>query len=662
MATAIPPKAPTTIFSRLFGRSRNGAGEELVGPIRGEVLGLERLGERARAVARGHHLLPAQKQRGSGPLLLRLEDTKAVLDRVYQELNRGAESGLDISPAGDWLLDNFYIVQEHIREIRTSLPKSYYDELPKLSTGALTGYPRAYEVAIELIAHTEGHLDLDNITLFVREYQTVTPLRMGELWAIPTMLRLGLVENIRRMALRVAARLQEVESADRAATRLREASEESQQALAAALAAFVDDHPPFTPTWVARFLQQVRSYQTNFTPLIWLEQWIAEDGPSAEEAATRSNRRVALTQVTVANSITSLRTISRLDWKDFVESQSATEQLLRQDPSGHYASMTFGTRDHYRHIVEHIAKRVKRPEEEIAGEVVSLAKLADPSDARHAHVGYFLVDKGRRVLEGRLGYTPPPGEWIYRWTQRHPNTLYFGGITLFTVLALAVILEVVEGAPPMIRLIIALISLLPASEIGISVINQMITMLMPPRLLSKLELRDDGIPEAYMTAVVVPTLLGSVRAVEEALEHLEVQYLANRDPNLHSQRLHRFTNRASSRRRGNTHRRISGNQSAERQVQERGGGCVFPLSSSSSLESEAEGVDGLGEEARQARAVQQVPAGRGERRVHHRHRRHQSAQVRSLRNHARLRHGLAARCSAAAGGNDRASAEPRALR
>ncbi|HMH25793.1 MAG TPA: hypothetical protein VK542_04310, partial [Gemmatimonadaceae bacterium] len=541
MATAIPPKAPTTILSRLFGRSRNGSGEELVGPIRGEVLGLERLGERARAVARGHHLLPAQKQRGAGPLLLRLEDTREVLDRVYHELNSGAERGLDISPAGDWLLDNFYIVQEHIREIRTNLPKGYYEELPKLATGSLAGYPRAYEVAIELIAHTEGHLDLDNITLFVREYQTVTQLRMGELWAIPTMLRLGLVENIRRMALRVAARLQEVESADRAATALREASEESSRALATALAAFVDDHPPFTPTWVARFLQQVRSYQTNFTPLIWLEQWIAEDGPSAEEAATRSNRRVALTQVTVANSITSLRTISRLDWKDFVESQSATEKLLRQDPSGHYTSMTFGTRDHYRHVVEHIAKRVKRPEEEIAGEVLALAKLADPKDARHAHVGYFLVDKGRRTLEEKVAYTPPPGEWLYRWTQRHPNTLYFGGMTVFTILALAVILEVIEGAPAMVQVIIALVALIPASEIGIGVINQLITLLMPPRLLSKLELRDDGIPEEYMTAVVVPTLLGSRHGVEEALEHLEVQFLANRDPNLQFAILSDFT-------------------------------------------------------------------------------------------------------------------------
>jgi len=534
----------------LFSRSRNGAGEELVGPIRGEVLGAERLGERARAVARGHHLLPAQKQRGSGPLLLRLEDTRNVLDRVYHELNTGAERGLDISPAGDWLLDNFYIVQEHIREIRTSLPKGYYEELPKLATGSLAGFPRAYEVAIELIAHTEGHLDLDNITLFLREYQTVTSLRMGELWAIPTMLRLGLVENIRRMALRVAARLQEVESADRAATELREASEESQQALAKALAAFVDKHPPFTPTWVARFLQQVRSYQTNFTPLIWLEQWIAEDGPSAEEAATRSNRRVALTQVTVANSITSLRTISRLDWKDFVESQSATEKLLRQDPSGHYPSMTFGTRDHYRHIVEHIAKRVKRPEEEIASEVLALAKIADPTDARHAHVGYFLVEKGRAVLEEKVGYTPPPGEWLYRWIQRHPNTLYFGGIGIFTSVALAAILEVIENAPVAAAIIIALFSLIPASEIGISVINQLITLLMPPRIMSKLELRDDGIPEEYMTAVVVPTLLASVHGVEEALEHLEVQYLANRDPNLQFAILSDFTDSPTEHRPG----------------------------------------------------------------------------------------------------------------
>lgn len=550
MATATPPKAPPTILHRIFNRSPDKGGEELVGPIRGEVLGLDRLGERARAVARAHHLLPAQKQRGVGPLLLRLEDTRGVLDRVYHELNDGAERGLDISPAGDWLLDNFYIVQEHIREIRTNLPKGYYEELPKLATGALAGYPRAYEVAIELIAHTEGHLDLDNITLFVREYQSVTPLRMGELWAVPTMLRLGLVENIRRMALRVAARLKEVESADDAARVLREASEQSTQALAVALATFVDDHPTFTPTWVARFLQQVRSYQTNFTPLIWLEQWIAEDGPSAEEAATRSNRRVALTQVTVANSITSLRTIARLDWKDFIESQSITERLLRGDPSGHYGFMTFGTRDHYRHVVEHLAKRVKRPEEEVAAEALALANAADRQNTRRSHVGFYLVDKGRTALEEQIGYTPPAGEKFYRWTQRHPNSLYFGGITTFTMAALGLILQAVGAYTAGWQLTVTLLALLPANEIGISVVNQLVTLLMPPRLLSKLEMRENGIPREYMTAVVVPTLFGNVHAVEEALEHIEVQYLANRDPNLQFAILSDFTDSPTEHRDG----------------------------------------------------------------------------------------------------------------
>jgi len=550
VASVLPPESRTTFLKRLLRRSKDGAGEELVGPIRGEVLGAERLGERARIVARQHRLLPPQKGRGPGPLLLRLEDTRAVLGRIFRELSDGAEAGLDISPAGDWLLDNFYIVQEHIREIRTNLPEGYYQELPKLATGPLKGFPRAYEVAIELIAHTEGHLDLDNITLFVREYQHITPLRIGELWAIPTMLRLGLVENIRRMALRVSARLREVQSADAEAAKLREASEQSAEALAAALAGFVDDHPPFTPTWVARFLQQVRSYQTNFTPLVWLEQWIAEDGPSAEEAATRSNRRVALTQVTVANSISSLRTIARLDWRDFVESQSATEKVLSKDPGGHYREMTFGTRDHYRHVVEHIAKRTKRPEESIAEAALSLARQTSDDGGRRAHIGYYLVDDGRRLLEQQLEYTPPPREWIHRWAILHPNAIYFGGIAVFTLTALAIVLEVTHPVTLASRIAVTLLTLLPANEIGISMINQLVTLLMPPRTLPKLEMRKSGIPPEYATAVVVPTLFGSVNAVDEALSHIEVQYLANRDDNLRLAILSDFTDATTEHREG----------------------------------------------------------------------------------------------------------------
>ncbi|MEO8575349.1 MAG: glucoamylase family protein [Gemmatimonadales bacterium] len=541
MATAIPPVKPINRLLRLFRRSDE-SDRRLVGPIRGEVFGADRLAKHARNIARKHKLLSPKKQRGHGPLLERLDDTRRVLEDIHDRLAGAAERDVDISPAGEWLLDNYYIVQEHIREIRTNLPSGYYNELPKLATGTLAHYPRVYDVAIELIAHTEGHISLENITLFVGEYQKLASLKLGELWAIPTMLRLGLVENLRRMSLRVAARLDEVEEADKWSARIMAANNKSPQALADGLKDFINNHPPFSPTFVARFLHQIRGYQVNFTPLVWLEQWIAEDGPSAEVAVTRSNRMIALTQVTVSNCITSLRTIARLDWKDFVEAQSVTEAILKKDPSGHYMQMLFGTRDHYRHVVEHIAKETEKPEEEVANLALKLSAQTDtPRDPRRLHVGYFLVDKGRIELEQATGYTPPFGERIHRWTRRHPTVLYFGAIAAATMLLLAGLLGIAGEVSFGWGIVVILLALIPANEVAISVVNQLVTLLMPPHLLPKLEFRDTGIPEEHRTAVVVPTLFGSVRAVNEALSHIEVQYLANRDPNLHFAILSDFT-------------------------------------------------------------------------------------------------------------------------
>ncbi|MGI9090205.1 MAG: hypothetical protein ACR2GG_03765, partial [Gemmatimonadaceae bacterium] len=294
MATATPPQTDRNLLKRFLnwtGSDESADVAHLVGPISGEVLGVDRLAERARAVARQQKLAPAStaRHRGPGPLLRRLDDTRRVLAAIHHSLAQAAAMGVDISSAGEWLMDNYYIVQEHMREVRVALPSKYYQELPKLASGKLAGYPRVYEIAIELIAHTEGRLDLDNVSLFTGEFQRVSVLKLGELWAVPTMLRLGLIENIRRMALRAAARLVEVQEADVWSQRLRDASQESPEALSRALSNFVDNHPTLSPTFVARFLAQIRSYQTNFTPLVWLEQWIAEDGLSAEDAVIRSN-------------------------------------------------------------------------------------------------------------------------------------------------------------------------------------------------------------------------------------------------------------------------------------------------------------------------------------------------------------------------------------
>ena len=550
MATTSPPSRTRRILARLRSLSGDGGAPPLVGPIRGELFGAERLAEHARAIARGQRLVdaPARLTLGPGPLLSRLAESRRILDEARHELAQASDRGVDLSPAGEWLLDNWYVILEHIREIGASMPRGFYRELPKLSSGPLAGYPRVYELAIELIAHTEGHLELATIDLFTREFQRVSVLTVGELWAIPTMFRLGLVENIRRMALRVMSRTREVELADDWARRLRDASERTPQALADDLAAFVNTHPPLTPAFVTRFLQQIRSYQTDFTPLLWLEQWMAEDGMSHEAAAASSNQRLAITQITVANSITSLRAIARLDWQGFVESQSVVEQVLREDPAGVHGLMTFETRDRYRQVVERIAKRTRMAEADVARAAIALAREAAeraPDQQRLAHVGYYLIGDGLPELERTTAYAPSIPERLHRGLLAHAMPAYFGSILLLLIGGIGLLLSLLPPATPGAILAVVLVALIPASEMAVGAVNQLVTWAVAPRIVPKLEMREHGVPPEYRTAVVVPTLLPSVEAAREALEHLEIQYLANRDPRLHFAVLSDFTDAAS---------------------------------------------------------------------------------------------------------------------
>ena len=207
-----------------FARHRRARSDLLSGPIRGELLGAEGLTEHARSVARHQHLRPRRRIGRIGPLLSRLDGTLSILEEARTSI--ATQSAVrDIGPAGEWLLDNFYVVRDHIAEVRLNLPRGYYGELPDLSDGPLAGYPRVYDLAIGLISHSEGSLDAENIGAFTRAFQEVTPLSIGELWALPAMLRLGLVENVRRMALRTVQRLDQLALADAWASRLRAADE-----------------------------------------------------------------------------------------------------------------------------------------------------------------------------------------------------------------------------------------------------------------------------------------------------------------------------------------------------------------------------------------------------------------------------------------------------
>ena len=548
-----------TASSRLFTRLRSpwprpspdAAAELVSGPLRGELLGAEQLAERIIVVARGQRVAAVQRRRAL--LLARLNDTWRILQEAHARLAAAAAEEVDVGPAGDWLLDNFHVVREHIVEVHASLPRGFYHELPELEHGPLAGYPRVYELAITLISHTEARVDDENVDLVLSAFQRVSPLSIGELWAMPAMLRLGLIESVRRMSLRTLQRLDEIELADGWAVRFQTASDSGKRALGAALNGFVTSPPSLTPYFVSRLLQRLRQSRGDFPPLVWLEEWIGEDGPSAEEADAWSAQRQSITQITMANSITSLRTIARVDWRPIVERQSVMEAALRQDPSGFYSQMTFATRDRYRHVVERIAKRTRRDEASVAGVAIDLSRRLDGNgarDGRRSHVGYFLVDDGVAELERAVSYRPGVAESVHRWVLRHPYIVFGGGILLATVVLLWMVWWIAGPFPSAAAILVVLVALIPANDIAINVVNQLVTTFLPPRTLPKLDLSEQGnggagIPSELRTAVVVPTLFASVEMVEEALVTLEVHFLANRQANLHFALLSDFADSAT---------------------------------------------------------------------------------------------------------------------
>jgi cyclic beta-1,2-glucan synthetase len=189
--TALTPPATELAPELLIDPSREG-------PIRAELFGLERLDLQARRLASACALAPPA--RAASPLLRRFEENGRVLVRVHRRIVEDIGRREDRSLDAEWLVDNFHIVEDVLREVRQDLPRGYDEELPKLANPPARGYPRVHALALALVAHTDSELDLTRLDHFVEAFQGVAPLTIGELWALPTMLRLVLLENLRRLA------------------------------------------------------------------------------------------------------------------------------------------------------------------------------------------------------------------------------------------------------------------------------------------------------------------------------------------------------------------------------------------------------------------------------------------------------------------------------
>ncbi len=499
-------------------------------PLRAELFSREQLAHHGKVLATSHRL---STRRASDRLLARLAENETVLIAVRALLTEAMNGDRRITPAGEWLLDNFYLIEEQIRTARRHLPAGYSRELPRLAEGPSAALPRVYDIALETISHGDGRLDTDGLGEFVAAYQTVTPLTLGELWAVPIMLRLALIENLRRVAARIGTDRLDRNRADYWADQMVAIAEKDPKSLILVIADMARSGPPMVGSFVAEFARRLQGKSHALAlPLTWVEQRLSEDGLTIEQLVQSENQHQAADQLSISNSISSLRFLGAGDWRDFVESRSGVEQILREDPAGVYSRMDFATRDQYRHVVETTAKHSEVGEGEVAQRAIHLAHeaAAASTETRAAHVGFYLVDKGLRRLERAVGARFSIAETVRRALLRRPLSLYLGSIAVVTFLPTAALVAKVraEGGAGWLLGLTGVLLVLSTSQVAVALVNALVTRLTTPRALPKMDL-SDGVPGALRTLVVVPTLVTSAQNVEETIEALEVRFLGNRD-------------------------------------------------------------------------------------------------------------------------------------
>ncbi len=475
-------------------------------------------------------------ERAPDQLLTRLAENENVLVDVCNLLTAAAAENRRVTPAQEWLLDNFYLIEEQIRTAKKHLPKGYSRELPRLAKGPSAGLPRVYDIALETISHGDGRVDPESLGRFIAAYQTVTPLKLGELWAIPIMLRLALIENLRRVGARVAASRINRDLADAWADQMTEAAEKDPKSLILVIADMARSNPPMVSSFVAELARRLQGQSAALAlPLTWIEQLLSESHLTIQQLVQSETQQQAADQVSIGNSIGSLRFLGATDWRQFVETMSRVEQTLREDPSGAYGRMDFGTRDRYRHVIEKIAKNTEHTESTVARRAIELARerAARESGDRAAHVGFYLIDRGRPDLERALGVRLPAPEAFQRVFSRSPLLFFLGAIALLTGISAAGLMAKADadGVAGWSLAFSGVLFVLCASHLAVALVNWLATLLAAPQSLPKMDF-SEGIPPQSHTLAVVPTLLTGAQNIGDLIEALEVRFLANRDRHL----------------------------------------------------------------------------------------------------------------------------------
>ncbi len=518
MAKDVLNRLPLSPYARRLLLSPPG---EIQQPIRAELFGAQRFEEHGRSLAAAQPVLPSGSIQGGPPFFPRVQENIAALRQAFDYISLTSRSGHYVTPAAEWLLDNFHLIEAQLQQIQEGVPRRYYKDLPKLASKPLEGLPRVYGIAWAYVAHTDSVLDPVLFTAFLDAYQEVSELNLGELWALPTTLRVVLLENLRRMADRIAWSKVAREIAHAVWDDADLLGLQDLDTLHQAMKNQGLERSYLTQLWQRMPAEEIEAAPTL---VAWVKQHCMDVLPLIGEGQTNQ----VAANLTVGNIITTLRLIGQVEWVELIEPVSHSLQVLRRLPS--FSKESEMTRQQITRAVERLAHQRRKSERAVAEAVLALASNKEPAALEHT-AGYYLLGPGRSKLEEVLGpQTASSSPWL---RVRPPLSLRLPLYALVWAAGTALVLALAlpSHSPTTWPVWVAMLLMAwPASEAVAALIQRLVaesTRILP---LARLDF-SAGIPSEHRVLVVVPSMLGSADSNSELVHRLGLHWLASRESN-----------------------------------------------------------------------------------------------------------------------------------
>lgn len=462
----------------------------------------------------------------------RLKDNYKFIEKTYNLLNKYIKIGINLYPAGEWLLDNFYIIEETFKTVCKEMTIAKYKKLPGITTGMYKGFSRIYVVASEIVAYTDNKINDEILNLAISAYQRRKTLSMEEIWNLWIFLEIAIIENIRNICEKIYSSQMQKYKVESIIERLVEKKDVNTQIFKPIKDDYKQNvsYKEMKYPFIEYMSYKLKSAGKKGLPYLEiLEEQVNKMGMTISEAITKEHYDIAASKVSMGNSIISIKEILRVNFLDLFENINGVEEILKKDPANVYNKMDYKTKEDYRNKIKQISEKTKISEIYIANKVLELATKYQGENIKKTHIGYYLIEEGKRELLKELGVKN-----IRKKSNTQKSKKYIATINMFSIIFTLLFTLYLNYTSKniIVSIISGIVLYIPISQMFMQIVNYVLSKKVKPKLMPKLDF-SKGIPEEYSTFVVIPTIINSKEKVKELFKKLEVYYLANKSENIY---------------------------------------------------------------------------------------------------------------------------------